>query len=56
MQGRRVSPQKSGLFQDPLKPWWRTNPGQVGLEGPLAIAEGSTKNGAALPCPPRTRD
>lgn len=53
MQCRRVGPQKSRLFQDLLKPWCRTNPGQVGPEGTPATAEGSTKSGAALPCPPQ---
>lgn len=53
MQGRRVTPQKSGLSQDLLKPWCRTNPGQVGPEVTLATTEGSTKSGAALPCPPQ---
>lgn len=54
MQGRRVIPQKSGLFQDLLKPWCRTNPGQMGPEQvTLATRDGSTKSGAALLCPPQ---
>lgn len=53
MQGSRVIPQKSGLFQDLLKPWCRTKPGQVGPEVTLATTKGSTKSGAAFLCPPQ---
>lgn len=54
MQGRRVIPQKSGLFQELLKHWCGTNPGQVGPESTLTRAE--ARRGAASPVIPRSQD